>query len=230
MHSPLHPLLGHEASRAALVCQTLPPPSPMKAVNKLSIQGVTQWDGGVITWKVFLNCKKSSGNVTNISWYHLFNSLFPKDLGCLHTFWNPLMLSCFTHSLPSDIQSTAHCCSNCAFPDTVSLWVPVTPDCFSALLGDESSQGEGKEAGQKQLYKQLPWLRTVKWQGQERPGTEMPGQGLHEGYHHCGNLLPLLALLLSCTLSIYFSGAFSSIVRLLVKMLYSVSEYAFSVF
>lgn len=107
VHSPLHPLLADVASRAALVCQTLPPPSLMKAVNKLSIQGCTQWNGGVTTWKVFLNCRKSSVNANNISWHHLFNSLFPKDLWCLHTFRKPLMLSCFTHSLPSDMPSTA---------------------------------------------------------------------------------------------------------------------------
>lgn len=119
MHSPLHPLLVDEASRAALVCQTLPSPSLVKAVNKLSIQGCTQWNGGVITGEVFLNCRKSSGNVTSMSWYRLFNSLLPKDLQGLHTFLNPLMLSCFTHSLSSDIQSMAPCCSNCIFPDSI---------------------------------------------------------------------------------------------------------------
>lgn len=36
--------------------------------------------------------------------------------------------------------------------------------------------------------------------------------------------------LLFCTLSIHYSGAFSSMIRLLVKILYSVSEYAYSVF
>lgn len=148
MHSSLHSLLGDEAFRAALVCQTLPPPSLVKAVNKLSIQGCTQWNGGVITWKLFLNCRKSSGNITNKSWYHLtpFSqricvSLYLPESS--NVFWlHPL--TPYWHAIPGPLLFKFHLPWHC-----ILVSFSYTRFLVSALLGNGRSQGEGKEAGQK---------------------------------------------------------------------------------
>lgn len=121
MHSPLQPLWGAEAPRAALVCQTLPPPSLVKAVNKLSTQGCTQWNDGVVTWN-----GESFGTVGN----PVVMLLLYLGIICL-TFFSQRICSVF---LPSWIfecflASPTHClvtsspgpiCSNSIFPDTLS--------------------------------------------------------------------------------------------------------------
>lgn len=102
------------------------------------------------------------------------------------------MLSGFTHSLPSDIQPTAHCCSDYLFltlyPRRLQLH-QIT--CFLLCCEVTGVKGEGNRQGRKWLYKQLPWLRAVKAQGQEREGSKMLDQGLHKRYHFWENLLPL---------------------------------------
>lgn len=135
------------------MCQTLPPPSLVKAVNKLSIQGCTKRNGAVITWKEFLNYRKSSSNVTNISWYHLFNSLLPKDLWCPHTFLYPLcFLASPTHShvIYNPWPTAAQIPSSLAFP---CKFQSHQISCFLLCWEMTGVKRKGRSQGRKWLYK-----------------------------------------------------------------------------
>lgn len=205
----------------------------MKAVNKLSIQGCFQWNRGVITWKVFLNCKKSSGNVTNISWYHLFNFLLPKDL---QSSYLPLSSNAFRlhpltpqwHTTHSPLLLRLPLPWHCTLGGFNYTRLPVF--CFAGRW----QESRGREVGRAESGFISSYLGSRQWNPKGRRDRD----------RRClirvcikdtttGKIsFPFLLSqeLLFCALSIHSSRAFSSIIRLLVKILYSASEYDYSLF